>query len=391
MSLRRFVWAIVAGLLVVAALGIGASTALGQHRVKRTTRSLPGSNFDGGDGNQADGSGFDWQGLYQQYLAGEAVFGHTMDFAGPSIDEADDQFTSGSKELDPGDWQLRKAGAPPAKDNIFDIYRGFEHAEGGDAFLYLAFVREDGFPADSSVTLELNQRPGLWTNNQNEQVPCRTDGDLLVTFQVSGNVVQIEIDKWVSDMHASNGCALTGDLQPLPASDYAQNVEAAFNSGSIQNYLPGHTAIGGSLDAGRFGETAINLTNVLDGLNVSCENTTFTSAWAHSRASDELTSEMKDYVAPQQFIVNPCKASPALSSTTASRAKPGTPIFDTAHLSGGEQPAGKITFDLYGPNDQGCSRSPIFTTARDVVNGNGDYVSDSFTPRVPGIYNRRCR
>ena len=124
----------------------------------------------------------------------------------------------------------------------------------------------------------------------------------------------------------------------------------------IQNYVPGHTAIGGSLAAGRFGETAINLTNVLADLNLPCENTTSESTWAHSRASDTLTSEMKDYVAPSEFIVNSCKARPDFTSTPAARVESG---------------------------------KPIFTTARDDVLGNGTYRSGSFTPSLPGIY--RCR
>ena len=214
-NLRRFAWPIVVGFLVVGALGVVASTALGQLRVRPTPRVLPGSNFQGGDGNQADEGGqLDWHGLY---AAGGV--GHTMDFAGPSVDEADDQFTQGSEELNPGQWHVRKEGSVPSDDNLLDIYRGFEHPDGGSALLYLAFVREAGLPSDSSVTLELNQRPGLWENPAGTEIPCRVDGDLLITFDVSGDVVHVGVNKWVTDTHASNGCALTGDLVAVSDSD----------------------------------------------------------------------------------------------------------------------------------------------------------------------------
>ena len=82
-----------------------------------------------------------------------------------------------------------------------------------------------------------------------------------------------------------------------------------------------------------------------------------------------LDSDMEDYVAPEAFRVRTCKADTSLSSTasgTVHRKARGrqrlrrhrslratTTIFDTAHLSGGDDPTGTITFRLYGPNDAG--------------------------------------
>ncbi len=63
----------------------------------------------------------------------------------------------------------------------------------------------------------------------------------------------------------------------------------------------------------------------------------------------------------------------------------GQNIFDTATLSGGMNPTGTITFQLFGPGNADCSGVPIATSNR-TVNGAGIYVSDSFTPILPGTY-----
>ena len=64
----------------------------------------------------------------------------------------------------------------------------------------------------------------------------------------------------------------------------------------------------------------------------------------------------------------------------------GDSIFDTATLSGGNNPTGTITFNAYGPDDPTCSSDAVFTTTVD-TEGDGSYTSDSFTPDVAGTYN----
>ncbi len=68
----------------------------------------------------------------------------------------------------------------------------------------------------------------------------------------------------------------------------------------------------------------------------------------------------------------------------------GGPIFDTAHLNGGFNPTGTITFELSGPADTICSADPVFTDTV-TVNGNGDYQSAGYSPTAPGLYKWRAR
>ncbi len=78
-------------------------------------------------------------------------------------------------------------------------------------------------------------------------------------------------------------------------------------------------------------------------------------------------------------------ASPSLTTTASASVTLGDPISDTAHLTGGLSPSGTITFDLFGPDDPGCSTEPMFT-AMVSVSGDGDYSSGAITPTTPGTY-----
>jgi hypothetical protein len=56
------------------------------------------------------------------------------------------------------------------------------------------------------------------------------------------------------------------------------------------------------------------------------------------------------------------KATPSLSGTAASAAKPGLSITDSVTLAGGFSPTGEVTFSVYGPGDTSCS-TPLKTAA----------------------------
>ncbi|HEX2046982.1 MAG TPA: hypothetical protein VHF27_04400 [Acidimicrobiales bacterium] len=71
--------------------------------------------------------------------------------------------------------------------------------------------------------------------------------------------------------------------------------------------------------------------------------------------------------------------------TVASAGTVGGQVFDTATLSGGFNPTGTITFQLFGPNDDDCSGPPIFTNVQP-VNGNGNVQSAPFVLPAAGVY-----
>ncbi|MEY2511430.1 MAG: hypothetical protein QOE26_2193 [Verrucomicrobiota bacterium] len=81
-------------------------------------------------------------------------------------------------------------------------------------------------------------------------------------------------------------------------------------------------------------------------------------------------------------------ATPTLTTQSSPSVALGEAVFNTASISGNgvAPPGGTLTFQLFGPNDNGCSGAPIFTSTVP-VNGNGNYISGSFTPSAPGAYN----
>ena len=107
-----------------------------------------------------------------------------------------------------------------------------------------------------------------------------------------------------------------------------------------------------------------------------------------------------DSSATECFTVNP--VTPTLATTAGADVNLGSPVTDTATLSGlATQPAnpvinltgtggapagGTITFKLYGPSETGCGPLAHTVTPATAVSGNGTYGPVSFTPTEPGEY-----
>jgi uncharacterized repeat protein (TIGR01451 family) len=77
---------------------------------------------------------------------------------------------------------------------------------------------------------------------------------------------------------------------------------------------------------------------------------------------------------------------PTFGATSSPDVPIGGSVHDTATLSGGENPTGTITFELFGPEDATCANPPVSTTTVDVTAGNGSYPSPDFIPAAVGTY-----
>jgi hypothetical protein len=267
---------------------------------------LPGSSFQGADGNQDDAlPAIDWQALQ----AAERVH-HSPDPNAP-----DTAFTGGSEEDEPGQWDFttEAGGVRPAKANILDAWASFD-PQGGNAFLYLGFAREAAQlfarrrprAATTFITFELNHDPRLW-NNGRATIPCRSTGDVLVSYEAEGNEVSVVIQRWVTELtDPASGCATTGRLDDFTSFTPNADAQGAANATDIRTYLPG--AYVNTIPADRFGETALNLGEVLgQGFDDPCF--AFSSIWMHSRSSTSESSNMQDFVAPHPLTVRSCSAS----------------------------------------------------------------------------------
>jgi hypothetical protein len=257
---------------------------------------LPGSNFQGADGDQDDATPLiDWQAMQ---AAGRV-------YHNPDPNAPDTAFKGGTKETRPGKWAFTTEadGVRPGKSNIRDAWSGFDPL--AEAFLYLAFVRERAL-GTTFLTFELNHDSRLW-NNGLANIPCRRTGDLLVSYEAQGNDVSVLLYRWVtlgSDL--GTGCATTGLLKPVEGLTANTDAQGAVNAARIAVQLPG--AYTEAVPRRRFGEAALNLTEILgDALDNPCFS--YGSIWMHSRSSDSYSSNMQDYVEPRAHAVRSCAAS----------------------------------------------------------------------------------
>jgi hypothetical protein len=291
--LTRRVLVVLLVALAIAAMSAAAASA----QISPTSEPLPGSSFQGGDGNQDDaGDLIDWQAME---AAGRAA--HAND---PNAE--DSIFAGGSTEESPGDWDFTTSrdGADPGKDNIRDAWAGVDQV-GEDTFLYLAFTR-DSPSGDAFLTFELNRSGRTW-NNGAAVIPCRRTGDVLISYEQHGNEMEVVLHRWrTTSANPSNGCAETGTLTDFTGLRPQVDVQGASNEADITSRLPGDIA--GTVPARQFGETALNLSAALR-RTIGDECLAFSSVFMHSRASESISSQMKDVLRPEPLPIRTCSAS----------------------------------------------------------------------------------
>jgi len=294
----RFVLTALLALLLLGVLAAAAEAV----PLSGSANPLPGSRFEGGDGNQVVDNplNVDW-----------ATAVGVRHFPDPQLN--DQIFKGGSKENEPALWDFvnQTGGSTPGKNNILDAYALVEEsATTGDTFLHLAFTREDA-TGTTFMAFELNQRTDLWDNGVSDTlIPCRTTGDIIVSLQVSGNDPDVILQQWTTTAtDPATGCATAGTLTDFTA--FVDNVDAqgAVNDQPIANLLPSSFAWpGNTIPTNLFVEASLNLTTLLeDVLGTPCFS--FGSIWMHTRASTSDSSNLDDYVAPQPLLVRNCTAS----------------------------------------------------------------------------------
>src|SRR3954453_3777182 len=352
------------GALCACCLLIAGSSAA--FALSPTDAPLAGSNFQGGDGNEANPAGdvstppdgvndTDWQGL-----AGSIP---------TTIDDnaVDSMFEGGDKETAPGMWGIssKAGGVTPSKDNLLAAWSTSSPSVSGPAntFLYLAFTRQ-AQTGDTFNSFELNQLAQTW-NNGNSNIACRTTGDLLISYEVNSGGspinVKVVVYRWTSTtVDAATGCGKTGTFQAL---DPGPAAEASMNNAVITNYLSPGT-LGSSFAQGTFGEAAINLTGVLSGANLNpCEN--FGQISMHTRSSVSIDSQLQDYIAPAPVLVRSCSL--AIAKTGSSPHHDGdSEVFNYDVTNDGSVPVTLSKASDTGLTDDTCG--PVTYVSGDANN-----------------------
>ena len=93
------------------------------------------------------------------------------------------------------------------------------------------------------------------------------------------------------------------------------------------------------------------------------------------------------YNGPADFaLTNTAAATSMTTQVSTASTTVGSPVTDTATLSGGVNPTGTITFTVYKDDDNCNGGALVFTSAAVPVSGNAPYQSAPFTPSAPGTY-----
>ncbi|MBA3426916.1 MAG: hypothetical protein ACR2HO_00175 [Rubrobacteraceae bacterium] len=299
----------------------------------------------------------------------------------------DDSFGQGTAENNPNP-TIVTGSIPPNKSDLkaFGVFTE-------DEFLELFWSRVQNPSGTTNMDFELNQNfcdgtATLCANNGTARKPVyvtpkRTSGDKLITYDLSqgGTHPGISIRTWTGSAWGPAVVISTGGSNADALGSINTSLIPATDTGGTTGGLT--TALG-SQDPYTFGEAAISF----DALFGEGACGTFGSAYLKSRSSDAFTSEIKDFVAPEQVNISNCSA---LTTDATDSVTIGSSISDTATLSGVRTNAGgTITFKAYGPNDADCSGPVAYTNTVNVNNtdgdSNGDYGSGSFTPTASGTY-----
>jgi tellurite resistance-related uncharacterized protein len=82
------------------------------------------------------------------------------------------------------------------------------------------------------------------------------------------------------------------------------------------------------------------------------------------------------------------RATPTITTNASGDIVQGGALLDNATVSGRVQPlaGATITFRLYGPDDEQCTGTPVFTSTVPYPVGGGSVPSEQYTPTAPGAY-----
>src|SRR5947209_18225941 len=204
--------------------------------------------FAGGDGTETAGdcsTVLDWSCLApSQYVA-------TLDPSGSD----DVTFLSGHEDnID--QWSFTSGSSATSKADVQGVWSySSTNAAHDTNYLDMAFNRGAG-TGDSYIAFELNQNGAKYTNSVGSSIACRTNGDVIVSFQVSpSSTTSINMYKWMWNAGPPPCTPGASGSWSAPVTLAASDAELAINSGQITNYLES-ASIGSSFASGTFGEAA---------------------------------------------------------------------------------------------------------------------------------------
>ena len=229
---------------------------------------------------------------------------------------ADESFGQGAKE-NTAVPSVVDGGIPPNKSDLksFGVYQEGATSNG---FLNLYWTRVQDPSGTTNMDFEFNQSKTLSANGQ---TPVRTEGDLLIIYDLSqgGTHPTLSLRTWTG--------SVWGGVTDLTGSSKATG---SINTSAIP---PAESDIGG-LDPRTFGEAQIDLSAIFTDPTI-CQS--FGSAYLKSRSSDSFTAALKDFVPPVEVNLSNCGSVKVIKTDDANAPLTGagfTLFNDNAPLGG---------------------------------------------------------
>ena len=271
--------------LIAGVAGLGLAVGLVGSGI--ASANLPGSTFEGGDGNFAvtTAGNTDWAGLNAQQQANLSVKADLLS------GQTDNSFGNGTKTSDTT-VSVVSGQIPNNKADLGNSYITSETLANGDVMMYLGVTR---VTTSGTVNLDIEAnkvaQPDLTTPGP--KTLNRTVGDILINYDFQGGSQRptLAIRTW------------SGTDWSAPTAVGSANGEAEVNRVALANPLAVAPSPANA-PAFTFGEAALNLTGL--GIVAEGECAPFGSAYVKSRASDAFTSAVKDFIAPQEITLDTC-------------------------------------------------------------------------------------
>ena len=274
------------------------------------------------------------------------------------------------------DTGVLSGGYNPTGSITFNLYDP-AHTDCSGTPAYTQSVSVSGNGSYSTTNATPANAAGTWswtaTYNGDSNNKTATSGCTLETVTVgqanpSVNTVPTpsSSDNPVVGVHLNDSANVTGGDGP---------------TGNVTFYLfaPGATCATTNTAGAAYHET-----DSLSGGSAATNNTTFTSdtagtwTWLAKYNGDSNNNVAWSDCSSEQVTVG--KASPGIKTTPSAGGTVGAVVInDTGVLSGGYNPTGSITFNLYGPAHTDCSGTPAYTQSVS-VSGNGSYSTTNATP-----------
>ena len=220
----------------------------------------------------------------------------------------------GSKEDEPGEWDftVETGGVNPGKANILDAWSAVDQ-DGADTFVYLGFARASATSTFRRAAARRSSRSSSTTTRASGTTDRRRFrvGDGRHPDFLRASRQRCRRGAPAVDHHGrptlAPGCATSGRLDGLTGLTPNVDVQGAINARRSRAGFRATTRERCRIE--RFGEAALNLSQILeDALGID-ECFSFASVWMHSRSSTSEQANMQDYVAPHKIIARSCSAS----------------------------------------------------------------------------------